>query len=367
MLKRASTTDIISISIYLLINCLFVFKYSSRFFEYPILLTIFYAFVILAFIFLCEKELIAIRKISAKAFLIFICITAVIILAVILLTADLKIRVGRYEAINNWIENFLIGKFPYGNHEYHNPASFPILFLLLIPFYLLGNVGLFQLISFLIFSYLLYQRKSKSSVVTFSLLILAPIFWYEVVAKSELFSNMVLALALIYIAEMNYEKIKSSTKTFVTVGILSGLLLSTRSIILVILILFFAFIFRNDLMKFVQFFTITIVTFIITIIPFYFWSPSQFIEKGPFAIQSIYLHPILVVSFLIIAFIVGWKSKSAKNIYFKIALLLFLIVTVSFIQKLFEYSLTAMIFNDRFDIAYFTFPLPFLLFDLDTP
>jgi len=353
------------IFVYLLINSIFILKYSVRYSLSPVPFIIGYIIVVIAIIFTLFFKRDVILKLNKTIYLWF-CLLVALLLFISTTQFDISnIRVSRYAAIQEWLFNFLNGIFPYGSPT--NPSGFPILFLAFTPFALVGELGLMQVLTYILISLYLFKKFKNRQEVKWSvqiLLLISPIYHYEIITRSELFSNMVFVLLFVdFVSKQNVKRINFNKLLFIS--ILGGLLLSTRMILLPIYFILLIYYFRQDLKRlFILFLGIGFI-FLLTLVPFFFWNPSSFIEKGPFAVQSLYLPIEVVAIFLAGAVYLGFKIKDEKSLYFSTAIILFLFVAASFLFHLQEHTLFELIYKDRFDVAYFIFPLVFILMQID--
>jgi len=334
--KTDPVRELFVIVIYIFCNSLFVYKYISRITIYPSIVLTLYIVCICLFIALIYG--IIDFNVSAKSWnILYLIITIIsaVCLAIVMLQFDPStIKVGRYPAIQDWLSRLLQGEFPYSSET--KPSGFPFLFALVFPFYLLGDSGLFQIFAFVIFSVLLYIRHNKDSFNSFRcilLLLASPMFLYEIVVRSELFSNMV--IVILFLSIFNYFKRKTNLFSLVIFGLAGGFLLSTRGVVLLIYIIFFGYYFKER--KPVQAVTFTFsmaAGFLITLIPFMVWDKFYFLN-------------------------------SEKTLYFAAACTLFGVVLVSFLLMIYNTGWHGALIDSGFDISYFAFVLPFLLFSLD--
>lgn len=351
--------------IYGLVNALFIYKYLGQLIEPAQLIALLYFFFILCFAAIMLKLK---KKFEALVHLNLWIYPAVIVVVSLCLTLLMEqfdphnINVGRYPALHEWISRLIQGEFPYGSRT--APSGLPFLFILAIPFYFLGCLGCIQIFSFIVFATLLYLRYRKNILNRFIILVLlvaAPSFQYEVVVRSELFSNMV--VILVYLAAFEHWSRKSGFLSFILLGIAGGLLLSTRLIVFAIYLPFFGFfLFRQgQFLRFSVFALSTVVSFFLTLLPFALWDFKMFVDYGPFSIQMSYLPKGVLVIFIGLCAYIGWASKSLFSIYTWITVILFSIVLTSFILAIAKHGWYSSVFQDRFDISYFCFTLPFLL------
>lgn len=104
---------------------------------------------------------------------------------------------------------------------------------------------------------------------------------------------------------------------------------------------------------------ITLIIFGLTLLPFTIWNTSAFLEEGPFTIQIVYLPIEITLIFILIAIITGWYTSNIKDAFFYTDLLLFAIAATSFMLIAVYLGMNRAIFEDRFDITYFIFCIPF--------
>ncbi len=353
-----SATGLSSILIYQFINLLFLSKYLPRFTNlYPSLILIYFIAILLFFFF--GRRII--ERISSPSLLILFSLGAALLLLLLMKQfSPEEIRVGRERAIKEWLTQLLSGEFPYITPT--RPSGFPFLFFIALPFYLLGDLGLLQIFGFLLFSYLL-SRRSGFPLFSLCLLLLSPLFLFEVTTRSEIFTNMVLVLSYLFLFELKGEKIKGLA--LIIYGILGGFLLATRGIVLLPYLIFFPIYFKKNSRVGFLFAFSCLGGFLAINLPFFLWNPGHYIKNGPFSIQTAYLPYWLILPSLILALLYGLKWGEERS-YFGITLFTFFIIFIPFILRVLNYGISAVIFKTKFDISYFAFCLPFLLFTLES-
>ncbi|RMH70748.1 MAG: hypothetical protein D6675_08415 [Gemmatimonadetes bacterium] len=277
----------------------------------------------------------------------------------------IKTQVGRAIAIQEWLENLFQGQFPYRAESL--PSGFPVLFLIAAPFYLLGDIGYLEVIGIALFVILvgLYSQPADRLLrlwVLFSL----PTTYYELLTRSELFTNMVLVITFIFAAEMwlNPEKID---RYFILLAILAGLLLSTRLIVAEVLAIYGIYTFRDQLRHGFLFAGIMSATFALTLLPFVLWDADYFVCHGPFQRQGQYLPTLWMIDFLILSLLTSWHIRSIRAVFFTSGIFLMGIVSAGFIRAVMLVGLQNTLFANDFDIAYFIFCVPFFIFAIETP
>lgn len=352
--------------IFVFINSLFVVKFAERVTNYYFALPFVYLLFALMSILLLKTVL---SRIS-KNFLTFcaLCVFFLLVYVFVLSRTDPSmVRVDRWSAITYFLESLFSGTYPYGavSHLGNPPSPFPMLFLIAMPFYVLGDVGLFQAFSFLAFGFFVYKHYAEyeSRVATIFLLGTAPIFLWEVAVRSELFSNMTMLLAFLFLCE--HLKTRKGQVNMSCAGALGGLVLSTRGIVVIPLILYFMRYFRRQetvhLLAFVFF---MVFSFAATVAPFYVWNSKLFVEKGPFALQPAYIPTWLLAVVTIASVVTGLRVKTWKRFLLYGGYVLSGIVGIALIIGITKYGWHRAIYGSAFDISYFQFAMPFLLLSL---
>ncbi len=273
-------------------------------------------------------------------------------------------RVGRLPAIEVWLSDLLAGAFPY--HAPNQPSGFPILFLLAFPAYALGNAGFLEVVAIALFGAALSKRdrmETRGAWLPFIVLLILPSIYYEVIVRSELFFNMTLVLALIVFTDEYLAGQKVDWK-FVGRAFLFGLVLSTRSIVGLVYVTYALWRFRHEPLPGVLFSLVVVLTFLLTLAPFIVWNPALFYSNGPFSIQFGYLPLWIVLLFIAAAIVAGLAVRELEEVLFASGVLLFAIVFAAFLLRVNEAGFGATLYMDRFDISYFVFCTPFLLYSL---
>lgn len=366
MQSKVSNPEFFALTIYLFINTLFVYKYTSRFTSTPWLWIACYLICISALVFLFYKDfdLKIHRKTSNSIFVVSVVFISLTLTFIMLHFDPGHIRVGRFPALEDWIARLLNGQYPYISPT--RPSGFPFLFLLAMPFYLLGDLGLLQIFAFLIYVLILRSRyggEGTNRVRTLILLTASPVFLYEIAVRSDLFSNMVLVILYMMFCENRVRDTK--IPALLIMGFVGGLLLATRGIVLLIFLLYFGYLFKNQLKRGLLFLTGIITGFIIVILPFAFWNIEYFMRHGPFSIQTSYLPFWLSILLIFLCIYFAGRATSPIIVYRYITSMLFAAVFIAFVISLIGRGWVDTIFGDRFDISYFCFTLPFLLLLLD--
>lgn len=349
----------------LIINTFFVVKYgyrytSSTLFVVPI--TLLYLTLLISVIFYINNNLKSFTIGNKKYYYWGLLLLGILLITFMNITPETT-RVGRLPAINEWLGNFINGKFPYRAES--NPSGFPFLFFITAPFYLMGNVGYLEVFGLLLFVLIIINNSQyrKELLTKIVLLFLSLPIYYELMVRSELLTNITLYLAVVIPIYSVLSK-QENKLVFISGAVIMGMLLSTRLIIGLLLFLFLIFLFRNDLKKFFLFGIISFTVFVFTLLPFYLWDSEYFITKGPFSVQLIYLPVWAMVLFLILLIYAGTIISSLREYFFASGLILFSMTLTSYIITIKNYGLNNALLNDYFDISYFIFALPFFILSL---
>ena len=282
------------------------------------------------------------------------------------------LAVARNAARDAWIGRLLAGEFPYGTDA--RPSGMPVLFLVALPFHLLGNPGLLQVAAFLALcaGVLFAPRETDKTDVDlrpFLLLLLSPLLLYEVVVRSDLFANMV--LLILYARWLNrmlgrpaspghrHERLR-----LFGAGALGGLVLATRLIVLLPLPLSAGRLRRRGPGTTALLAAGLASGFLAAILPFLAWDPARFLSEGPLAIQGAYITPEYVVPIVLVSLFEGIRVRTPGEMWESAALLLFVAILLPFLHTVALTGLDGALFGDRFDISWFAFPLPFLVLAL---
>jgi len=366
--NNISIAEIFALAVYGLINALFVYKYAARITSVPWATCLLYLITVtLLILFLYRKTAFQLSLKSQNLLYLSMIALLAILLTFLMFNFDpQKIRVGRYPAMYDWITKFFNSEFPYASHT--KPSGFPFLFVMAMPFYFLGDLGFFQIFSFLIFAVLVHLRHDEKSINGFRLILLlvtSPIFLYEIVVRSDLISNMV--MVMLYLAILEVLSRRSNCVTLFLLGIIGGLLLSTRGIVLLIYIPVCGYLFRRQIIRAGLFFLSMFVGLSLSLVPFLIWNPIDFINFGPFSVQLSYIPNWLLILSIASSIWCALTIRSLKRIYSSVWFILFGVTCAAFVIAMLDYGWYRTVLGDGFDISYFCFALPFLLISLDFP
>ena len=278
------------------------------------------------------------------------------------------LRVDRWSLLQAFYEELFKGNYPYfARTNIDNPgAPMPFYFVIFYPFYWIGEVGILCTLGYIAFMVIL-QKQNKSAINTKIILLIllsTSLFTYwEITARSNIFFNSILILiALKYYSSIDK---KSISKTFIMSAILTGLVLSTRSIFIVTYATtFLSSLFRKEISikHLLSYGLIAAATFGLTFLPLLAFYWDDFWVMNPFMVQSGVIVPTLyVIGFILLGIIFSFLIKKKIDQYFYGGVILFIIVSITFVFNSQNLSLRQALLVEGADISYFIFPIPFLM------
>ena len=373
MIKRLKINTLfskkkLSLFIFFFINFIFSVKYLSRATNYyliaSLLITLFY-FIIWKYKNRLEKTPFTLSKLNLILLSAFVLGCFFVFKKVAVET----LNVDRWSVITSFWDNYFDNQYVYfaKSNVGNPPGPMPFYFLMALPFYFIGELGWFSVMGIILFFvFLRYSKTSKLNSTTGLLLSISSVFYlWEVVSRSNIFLNSSLVLFVLYY----YLKIeKLNNKNTLIAGLLIGLSISTRNVLVIPFVIAFMYQLKNNLIKPKQFLLlglISILTFVITFLPFVYNHFENFKIMNPFLIQSSVLVPFeYTLFFIIMAFTAGFFCKSIKDIYFFSGLILFTSIIIYFLYHINLVGFQNTFFCSDADISYFILCIPFSLYDI---
>jgi len=357
----------VALILYIFINSLFILKYGLRYLPWyeVIAACILYSGIVV----LGNKYKYIIPKLSyfniqrGTTFIAMI-ICLLFLLAFQYLPDPMTIQVDRWSAIHNFLFNLTHGIYPYAAHTHLDGygSPFPVWQLFHLPFYLMGNVGLSFIAGILLFVHSLsLHLKDRKEDIAFVFLACSPAFIYEVFVRSDLMTNFMVSLSILLYC-IHYRL--TIQKNPLLLGIIVGLMMSTRfSAIIPFCIYYFYDLYYAQLRQQLTFLSVVIVTFCFTFLPFLFWDSQMllFFEYNPFILQTRQGHPLDLLILIPIGIALSfWQQKQLHRHFIATAIMLLLLVIVTFIHNMYLHNNWNALFDSAYDITYFGMALPFL-------
>jgi hypothetical protein len=346
---------------FILVNAIFLLKYSPRMGFNPILIIGVYSLIVFFLLFFSSYLNIpkSINYICYISIFLFIISLSTFIL---INTDPLKINVDRWSAINNFLDYLFKGKFPYlaKTHMGQHASPFPIMHFITIPFYLMGEVGYLQVFSFIFANFVILRLSGIKKALWFNAIILiSPAFWYEVSVRSDLFSNMLLVSLFIY-AILHIEGLFYNSSKLI--GIVSGILLCTRGIVVIPLIILYGLYFKEISIKQSLIIIICLgIGFALPLLPFALWDWELLIQYNPIILQTNKTPLILQILAMLSAIYIGYKIREKKYVSFWSFIVLLSLMIITFLMSLINYGYDETISHHNFDVAYFSISMPLII------
>ena len=365
--RNLNKTQLVSLICLTFINFLFTWKYIDRVTSWALPIAIVYSIGLSLLVSYLPS-----LKIKEKWITVFTLVILTVLSFVLFQKIDpLDIKVDRWSVISSFWDSAFQGDYPYfaKSHRQSPPGPFPIYFLLGLPFYLLGEIGWLSVIGIVFF--LLFFRKKIAQLDYLKILIftiLSIAVWYEVLVRSTIFTNSAILLSFLYLIR-NYTY--KNHKAILLTAILAGVLLSTRMVFGLCYAIYLIHGLRTKQLSWTQAISwgaVCIITFLLTLAPFYFLFPGDFWVQNPFNIQGTFLiQPYWQPVFLVMAIALGFFCKSNKNLIFNYGLILFSVIMIYIGTHLFEMMPDGIFlhlerfWNGGIDISYLLFSLPFFI------
>lgn len=347
---------------YTVINLLFLVKYGIR---QSVISIYFLLFIFVLFhIFIYKWGLKYLSKIVEKPYAIKLLIVffSIVYLGLSHLMKDpYKLNIDRWQTIEYVMDYWLDGKYIYDTKNFMGnfPSYLPGQLLMILPFYLLGNVGYIQVAAFLVFSFSI-MRNFKNNSLRFLVILLFGIslsYIYEVVCKSDLISSFIIVSAFILYWHRKFKD--DYFKYSFVLGLLLGVICLTRSVVIIPLILFlfkpFIITSLNNKVKTISGFVISFSILISTVL-----LPAQnfdyILKYNPLALQG-QTNKYITLFFILLTFLLSFfYVKNIKQVYFLSTLITFA-VTSAFVFEQISWGYDLMFLG----FSYCAIALPFCL------
>jgi len=374
-LKSIKNTNKVALVFYLLINTFFVLKYFDRQdFVSKYLVLLMYLVIVFLGIFYLNKFSAIINRIK-KANYYVLGLSFVVFLLFVFINFYIdgnSLNADWWSAMDVTIASILNGEYPYGmkDHLGQTSSNLPALFYIGLPFYFLGDVGLLQPFVFLLISLFLFKSKIAihKKVIVLFLLLMSPSYLWEIIAKSDLMSNIILLILFLFFWD---DKFKNNYfKKPLLLSFFCAFFVLTRGIVVIPLTLF---LFRGFLdsnlktkLKFIVGFTIFSIVICLPIL-INLPNTETIIEHNPFNHQTKFTPKFVQILFILLPFLIALKRLKIKEKVYYLLILLSILLFVSFAIVCFKFGFDNALYKSYFDISYLGIVLPFtiLYFVLD--
>lgn len=375
IMGKKSTNSIATIAqwvIFLVTNIFFVCKYVPRAGINPLLVSLVYITGVLACAYIYQHKIA--KCISEQlARIISILLTIGIlgsIACTIFLIDPYSLRVDRWSATTFFLDGLVQGIYPYGIHthaaETNFPSPFPLWHYLNIPFWLIGDVGWIQAFFLLVFLGAIYYyfRSWRALLSALLIIYISPAYWWEIVTRSDGFSNALLVCSCILFMERYPIKMKDK---WWLIAIISGCIASTRlSAIIPIALYLFRPWMDASFEKKVGFVGIVVSIAFMFFAPYIFWDTETwiFFQRNPFMSQTSPGNTWLLVVMVIIAILIAYKKQTFYYFVSTTSAFIFCFMLVSQLGVIWSSPEPVTLFSICCDISYFTLALPYVIISL---
>lgn len=369
MIKSLMFKKNISLFCFMFVNFIFGVKYFSRVTnDYYILLSL---LLVLFYISIWKLKYLLLKLdkyLNVINFIIVIVFISIFIFIFKKVPVD-TLKIDRWSVITSFWENYFNDKYVYFAKSFDNnyPGPMPFYFILALPFYLIGELGYFSLLGLLTFFTLLKRSKISSNYQSILiLLILGSTFYlHEIIGRSNIFLNSTLILIVL---NFYFDRKELNCKKIILSGILIGLTISTRNVLVIPFIIAFIFELKTKSINILQLINLGLIafsTFALTFAPFIWNHFSDFLTMNPFIIQSSALIPFkYTLVFIALSFVFGFICKTLKDVYFLSGVNLFVSIVIYYFYTIKLVGFHQAFFGSTADITYFILCIPFFLYYL---
>lgn len=341
-----------------LINIVFLLKYSPTAPIYSVPIAVALSFGILIWDRQISKP--KFRNVYHPVLWLFIGLAVLLHLGLLVFIDKLDVSVDRWSALEYFWATAFQGDFPYASTTHipngNTPSPLPIWQLFTLPFTLLGDVGILQVAVFLSVCVILYRRHRFLLFKYLPWVILSPLYWYEALTRSDLISCMIIGI----IAMLHLKKLDKNHLIYSS--IILGLVMSTRSVLVIPLSILMIHLFSSAVRKGFIVFAVSLMIFTLTFTPFALWDWTQFIQYNPLILNGNKSGSLVIALGLALAIVLGFIVRKQSQIFCASGLLVLFITLIPFIQVLFENGLMVTLLENKTDIVYLGMGLPFMLF-----
>lgn len=349
--------------IFLFVNDFFLLKYiPGKYLTWIAMLA--YPICILSLLYAVRKSDFF-KKVASIPGLLFATLPFIVFLYV--KVSPFSVTPDRWSALYYWSDNLLHGVYPYASRTHMGGygSPFPIWQLLHLPFYLMGDEIFAHVVMLVVLFFFLRKNRQTIMPGLFAiLLLLSPAYWWEVLVRSDLLNNMLLSLIVVVL--LDNHKLAWKNRPFL-MGVILGLLCCTR---IFLFIPFLLYILPNmvsmSIVYKIRLVLGWLLGFVIPFVPIGLWNADMLLhfQYSPIILQirqgSILTFGIGLVVVCLAAF--TWKTLYQ---YFIVAsIFLFTFIVMMFVRRCFQEGFYTSVFQDSFDLSYFSIALPFVLYGL---
>lgn len=354
--------SIIALGLYLFINLIFIVKYGLRVSPLVVILGIVLFLTLVLGIFKLYNN-----RFVDKNIVWLLLIFAVFSYCLTLFVPLESLNVDRWQIITcfcNAVEN---GEYPYLSHPENIPENLPgpspFYFVLSYPFYKLNFFEGIPLAASFLWYFCLPFKSRKNRVLTTLLLLISPVYIYEIMVRSTIITNSLIILiwATYFV---RFGRWNASTVFFN--ALLFGMLLNTRNVFIIpVLIYGVYYVCRTQTQMKILWWSFVSIIFFLSLYALLaaVWGVENVLEYNPFRVQSEMIIPAwLSVTIVFIAVVAGAFVKKSENIVFYSCLIFFISAFSTYLWTSFHDESFSYAYLEHFDITYFLFSYTFALY-----
>ncbi|MGG7550809.1 hypothetical protein ACQ7CX_09315 [Chryseobacterium arthrosphaerae] len=351
-------------AVYFIVNLLFLTKYGIRqsFVPLSILAAVF--FVANAFLFSLEKWP-QLKKIwTGKLVYILIAFIGIAYIGLCHVMKDpYRMNIDRWQTLEFSLEYWFKGKYIYDTPNFMGNLSsyLPGQLALSGIFYFLGNVGYLQVAAFLLFSSAVLV-EFKNNLVRFKAILMLGIslaYIYEVVCKSDFISSFIVVAAFMLFWSSRFRN--DYFQKPVLLGICTGLLCLTRSVVVIPLIIFllqpFIATSWEKKIKFGLSFLFMVSVLLATVL-LPAKSIDHLLQYNPLTLQG-QSNKFVMLFFVALAVIVAFYVKKIETVFYFSAYITFLVMLCFVGEQYLTLGISYQ--NNFFSTTYLAACLPFVV------
>nr|MDQ3073582.1 hypothetical protein [Bacteroidota bacterium] len=149
-------------------------------------------------------------------------------------------------------------------------------------------------------------------------------------------------------------------------GFIAGLLLSTRSVMIIPLIFTYVYLLKFEMgwHRVWQLGAATFAGFVILFIPLYLWDPSLFMAYNPITLQKSFLPDGLLFFIIVLTVIWSFRIHDKGKLMYACGVMLFITVAAHCVYFWQRNDWQDVLYSSEVDISYFVLALPFLFLSL---
>ena len=359
-----------SLIVILLVNLIFVLKYGVRqeFLPLYLVLLLYVVLFVGGFVIIDRWK----EKINryAKFNSLFLAIILIVFVAFVIISYAIdgnQLGTDRWSALEVSVKSVLNFEYPYDklDHMGGRSSNFPGLIYIATPFYLIGNIALLQPFTFLLVMLFIrnFQMKNHQKLLFLFLFLSSVAYLWEVFAKSDLMSNVI--LVLLFIVWWSKKNPTNYIRKPILLSFFAALLVLTRGFLAVPLTLFLFGPFLKVSMKEKIRFGLFLVVFLVALsLPILLNLPSEEILLGnnPVRNQTAYAPYWLMMVVIFIPFFISPMIKGILGILRWSYIIMSLLLLGLFINNLILEGVEVNIYGGLFDISYLGILIPFAIF-----